>query len=147
MSSAARDLGAVTIGERLPGHTVPITLQRLVMEAGANRDFSSIHVDAEAAAKTGAPGPYANVIFLETLIEAALRSWAGDRAWIAEIGFTMRRFNCVGDTVTAGGEVTAVCATKRLAELDVWVESEHGTTVEGTAKVEFPIAKDDCDGQ
>jgi acyl dehydratase len=147
MSSGDCDLGAIRIGERLPGHTVPITLQRLVMEAGANRDFSSIHVDAEAAAATGADGPYANVVFLETLLEAALRGWAGDRAWIAEIGFTMRRFNCVGDTVTAGGKVTAVCSQKRLAELDIWIESERGTTVEGTAKVEFPIAKEDSDGQ
>ena len=28
------------VGEHLPEISIPITLQRLVMEAGANRDFS-----------------------------------------------------------------------------------------------------------
>jgi acyl dehydratase len=139
MSVASRGLGAVAIGERLPPRPVLLTLQRLVMEAGANRDFAPIHFDFEAGRGTGADGPYANATFLETLIEFALRDWAGDAAWIAEIGFTMRRFNCVGDTVTAGGEVTKVCLRERVAVLDVWVESERGTTVEGTAKVEFPL--------
>lgn len=132
-----RGSGSVAVGDALPGHSVPITLQRLVMEAGANRDFSSIHIDPEAAAKTGAPGPYANTIFLETLVEAALRGWAGPRAWIAEIGFTMRSFNCVGQTAAAGGTVTALNPEEQVAELDIWVEADGTRTLEGTAKVKF----------
>lgn len=145
-SAVGRSFESVAVGDSLPGHSVPITVQRLAMESAANRDFSSIHIDAEAAAKTGAPGPYANTIFLETLVEVALRGWAGPGAWIAEIGFTMREFNCVGDTVTAGGTVTAVRPEERVAELDIWIESARGRTLEGTAKVEFPGTKEGTDG-
>jgi acyl dehydratase len=140
------DFDRIAVGDTLPGHSVAITLQRLVMEAGANRDFAMIHTDPVAAAKTGAPTAYANTIFLETLIEAALRGWAGPRAWIAEIGFTMRSFNCVGMTAAAGGTVTALHPDERVAELDIWVEADGKRTLEGTAKVEFPTSEESSDG-
>jgi acyl dehydratase len=133
-----RRFADVAAGEQLPGHSVPITLQRLVMEAGANRDFAPIHFDREAAQATGAPEVYANTIFLEAVIESSLRRWCGLDARIREIAFTMRGFNCVGDTVTAGGQVTELNAAEQIAELDIWIESERGRTVEGSAKVWFP---------
>ncbi|HEX3910044.1 MAG TPA: hypothetical protein VHW67_05005 [Solirubrobacteraceae bacterium] len=132
-----REFETIVEGEALPGHTVKITLQRLVMEAGANRDFAPIHFDRDAARATGAPDVYANTIFLEAVIESALRRWAGLGAWIGEIAFTMRGFNCIGDTVTAGGSVVALDPERRLAELDIWVESQRGRTVEGSAKISF----------
>ena len=36
-------LDDVAAGEEIPEISMPITLQRLVMEAGSNRDFSLIH--------------------------------------------------------------------------------------------------------
>ena len=38
-----RKLSSVKAGEEIPAIAIPITLQRLVMEAGANRDLSLIH--------------------------------------------------------------------------------------------------------
>ena len=35
----------VEVGSEVPAVSIPIDLQQLVMEAGANRDFSSIHHD------------------------------------------------------------------------------------------------------
>jgi hypothetical protein len=43
-----------SVGESLPAISIPITLQRLVMEAGANRDFSLMHHDG-AVARQRAP--------------------------------------------------------------------------------------------
>ena len=40
-------------GMELPTVSIPITLQRLVMEAGANRDFSLIHHDCQVADHIG----------------------------------------------------------------------------------------------
>jgi acyl dehydratase len=137
-----RDFATIAEGDELPQHTVMITLQRLVMEAGANRDFAPIHFDREAARATGAPDVYANTIFLEAVIESSLRRWAGLNGRIREIAFTMRGFNCVGDTVNAGGAVVALDPAQRLAELDIWIESQRGRTVEGSAKVSFPATKD-----
>jgi acyl dehydratase len=130
----------VAVGDLVPPFTVALTLQRLVMEAAANRDFAPIHFDREAAAASGAPDVYANTTFIETLLEAALRSWAGPTARIAEIGFTMRDFNCVGDEVSAGGAVTGTreAGDELEVELDIWVESHRGRTTTGRAVVLVP---------
>ena len=48
MSAAeSANLAQLASGQALPDVTIPITLQRLVMEAGANRDLSLIHLDSE----------------------------------------------------------------------------------------------------
>lgn len=127
----------LVVGEALPPLRVAITLQRLVMEAGANRDFSPIHFDRDVARASGAPDAFANTTFNETLLEAAIRQWAGPSARIRVIEFAMKDFNCVGDVVSAAG-VVASTGERREVRLDVWIESERGRTVEGTAVVVFP---------
>jgi acyl dehydratase len=127
----------IRVGDPVAPLTLPITLQRLVMEAGANRDFSPIHFDPEVARESGAPHVFANTTFNETLIEAALRGWAGPAARIRAIEFSMKDFNCVGDVVSAAGSVTAV-GEDGTVELEVWIESHRGRTVEGSAAVQFP---------
>jgi acyl dehydratase len=135
---STRDFAEISEGEKLPEHTVAITLQRLVMEASANRDFAPIHFERAAAQATGAPDVYANTIFLETVLESAIRRWAGLGGRITEIAFSMRSFNCVGDLVSAGGTVVSLDPQQRLAELDIWIESpQRGRTVEGSATVRF----------
>ena len=49
--TSAEDINpaAISPGQALPEISVPITLQRLVMEAGANRDLSLIHHDTKVA--------------------------------------------------------------------------------------------------
>jgi acyl dehydratase len=132
--------GSLAAGDRLPPFTLVLTLQRLVMEAAANRDFAPIHFDAEAARQSGALDVYVNTTFIETLFEALLRSWAGLAARIRMIEFSMKAFNCVGDEVAACGEVVAVRDedTGGLAELNIWVEGPRGLTVTGAAVVAFP---------
>ncbi len=133
----------VAVGDVVAPFTVALTLQRLVMEAAANRDFAPIHFDAEAARVSGAPHVFANTTFVETLLEAAIRTWAGLAARITVMEFKMTDFNCVGDELSATGSVTAtrVEGDELLAELDVWIESPHGRTVTGSAVVAFPRAR------
>lgn len=134
------DAESIRVGDQLPPFSVLLTLQRLVMEAAANRDFAPIHYDGVAARDSGAPGVYVNTTFIETLFEALLRSWAGLAARIRVIEFSMKAFNCVGDEIVANGEVTGLRddGPDRVAELDICVEGPRGRTVTGTAVVAFP---------
>jgi acyl dehydratase len=125
----------IEVGQEIEPYVVKLTLQRLVLEAGANRDFAPIHFDADAARDSGAAGPYANTTFIETLFEAALRTWAGLAARIRMIEFSMKSFNVTGDEIAAHGRVTAF--TGDIAELDLWIEGPRGTTVVGRATVAF----------
>jgi acyl dehydratase len=144
MTTAAgvADIDTIAVGEQLPPYAVQLTLQRLVMEAAANRDFAPIHYDTVAARDSGAPDVYVNTTFIETLFEALLRTWAGLSAKIRVIEFSMKAFNCVGDEIAAHGEVTAVRdeGAERVVEVGTWVEGPRGRTVVGSAVVAFPRA-------
>ena len=128
----------VEVGMQIPAVTLPITLQRLVMEAGANRDFSLIHHDAAVARATGAPDAFANTYFLMGMFERLMRDWAGPRARIRKIGpLRMMIFNPVGDTVQFRGVVEAIDPLAGTLNLDMWVESERGKTVTAKAILEL----------
>ena len=127
------NLASIAVGDELPPISIPITLQRLVMEAGANRDFSLIHHDTGVAQATGAPEAFANTFFLMGMFERLLREWAGPSARVKKIGpLRMLIFNAVGDVILFKGVVEAVDESAGTVSVDMWVESDRGKTV--TAK-------------
>ena len=133
-------IAEVSIGQELPAITIPITLQRLVMEAGANRDLSLIHHDGDVARSTGAPDAFANTYFLMGMFERLMRQWAGPGARIRKIGpLRMMIFNAVGDTVSFKGTVESVNTSAGEVSLHMWVESERGKTVTCSALVNLAV--------
>jgi acyl dehydratase len=138
-TARSRSYDEVSVGELLPGVSVMITLQRLVMEAGVNRDFSPWHFDSLAARSSGAEGPFASTTLIETLLEAGIRDWAGLSPRIRMLEFAMMVPNCVGDEVRARGIVTSkrTDGARELVDVDIWLESHRGRTVEGSATVAF----------
>ena len=96
-------------GDALPAITIPITLQRLVMEAGANYDLSLMHHDKSAAQSVGASDAFANTFFLMGMYERLLREWAGTAMRIKRIGdMRMLSFNAVNDVVTFSGKIRKI---------------------------------------
>jgi acyl dehydratase len=121
---------AVSVGEKLPAVAFPLTVYRLVMEAGANRDFNSIHHNSEYARATGAPDMYANTLFLMGMWERCVRDWAGPEATILSLkGFRMGRFNVVGTTTTVTGTVTRVDTGSGEVSIRMACEDADGVTV------------------
>ena len=135
----------VVVGQEIPEVIMPLTLQRLVMEAATNRDFVPIHFDRAAAQFGGAPDAFANTLFIQMLIEVTLRGWMGLAGRLKRLGFRMFSFTHAGMVVHCKGKVT----DKRkeddqgLVELDVWYEAEFEgetvTTVKGSATVALPL--------
>ncbi len=135
------ELSNIEVGDELPAISIPVTLQRLVMEAGANRDLSLIHHDSKVAQATGAPDAFANTYFLMGMFERLMREWAGHSARIKKIGpLRMMIFNAVGDTIEFKGNVAAVDPQANTATVDMWVESPRGKTVTASAVLEFSEA-------
>ena len=111
-SPVQRRLTDMKAGDEVTPMSFPITVYRLVMEAGANRDFNSIHHNTEYAQATGVREMYANTSFLLGMWERAVREWIGPAGKIHSItGFRMRSFNYVGDTTTVTGKVTEIDST------------------------------------
>ena len=140
--SAQRYWDDVAEGDDVSPVEFPLTVYRLVVEAGANRDFNAIHHNSEIARTSGAPEMYANTGFLLGMWERAIREFAGLDGSVRRItGFRMRRFNIVGQTVVVRGRV----AGKRredgdaVVELELWSEVDGEVTVgPGTVTVALP---------
>lgn len=134
----------VAEGDELAPVAFPLPVYRLVMEAGANRDFNSIHHNSEYARQSGAPEMYANNMFLLGMWERAVREYIGLDGTIRSIkSFRMKSFNTAGDTVTVRGEVvrTWLDGETGRVELKLWSQNAHGTSVgPGTVEVTLPRA-------
>ncbi|MET0454157.1 MAG: acyl dehydratase [Mycobacterium sp.] len=141
--ASTRYFDEVRNGEQLPTVTFTLPIYRLVVAAGANRDFNSIHHNADYAKSTGAPDMYANVLFLLGMWERIVRDWIGEGGTINSLkGFRMRRFTTVGTTAT----IFAHVADKRIEDgmgivvLSVRTEDTDGITVgPGTIEVALPL--------
>lgn len=68
---------APAVGAAVGPVEMHLSLQRLVMVSGANRDFAPTHIDNEAARAGGAPAAYADVMFVFTMVERLLLEWSG----------------------------------------------------------------------
>lgn len=132
----------VTEGQELPPVAFPLPAYRLVMAAGSNRDFNSIHHNTQYAQATGAPEMYANTLFLLGMWERTVRDWIGTTGTIRAVrGFRMRRFTLVGETPTVTARVTGrrVEDGRGVVTLEVRTSDSTGVTVgPGTVEVELP---------
>jgi acyl dehydratase len=136
---AQRSFESVSVGDDLTPISIPITLQRLVMEAGANRDLSLIHHDRDVARSTGAADAYMNTFFISGMFERLLREWMGYHGRLNKItNLRMKIFNLVGDTVTFNGRVSDLIADDRQVVLELWSETDQGTTVTAQATITLP---------
>lgn len=140
---ADRVASDVGVGEVLVPVKFPLPVLRLVMEAGANRDFNLIHHNTEFAQASGAPEMYANTIFLQSMWERLVRDYIGNAGTIKKIeGFRMGSFNTAGDVVTVRGRVERVTPGPDDAsvELRVWSENSSGISVgPGLVTVGLPL--------
>lgn len=122
----------ISLGDELPPQEFPLSAFRLVMAAGSNRDFNSIHHNTEYAQSTGAPEMYANNFFLQGMWEKTVRNYIGLGGVIKSLkGFRMSSFNIVGDTVRTKGKVKSKWQEngENFLELEVWSENATGISV------------------
>ena len=129
----------IEAGTQIPDFVIPLTVQRLVMEAGANRDFAPIHHDREIARATGAEDMYANTLFLQGLIEVTLRNWMGLAGKLKKINMTMTAFNYAGDELVCGGKIVSKSDQdgQSIIELDIRVDNQRERSVTGKAWVQI----------
>jgi acyl dehydratase len=133
----------VVAGEAIEPLDFPITVYRLVMAAGANRDFNAIHHNADVARATGAPDIYANTLLLQGMWERTVRQYIGLAGVIVrQSGFQMRIFNCPGDTVTVRGRVDRhwYDMGTGFVDIEIWSDNAQGMSVgPGHVRATLPL--------
>ena len=140
--------GDVAVGDVVGPVEFALPIYRLVVAAGGNRDFNSIHHNRSYAVATNAPDAYASTFLLMGAWERVVRDWIGDAGTIRAIrGFRMRKFNLVGSVMTVSGTVTGV-RVERDAEEDTGVVTlelasrvrEDITVGPGEVEVTLPLS-------
>lgn len=119
-------------GDEVPPVVFHMTVFRLVVEAGANRDFHQIHHNTVVTQGTGAPDMYANNGFIQGMWERAVREYIGLDGRFKKTGpFRMKTFNNVGESVITRGTVkrTWVEGNEHLVELEMVSEHSRGISV------------------
>jgi hypothetical protein len=129
-------------GDEVPAVEFPLSVYRLVVEAGANRDFNSIHHNTDYAQTTGAPEMYANNIFLQGMWERTVREFIGLGGVMKSLkGFRMKIFNTVSETVITRGRVRRKWQEdgEAFVDLEIWSEHSKGISVgPGSVVVTLP---------
>lgn len=139
MTAVITSASQASVGTELPAVSFPITLYRLVMAAGGNRDFNAIHHNRDYARSTGAPDAYANTLFLMGMWERAINDWTDSRGRIVAIrGFRMSRFTTVGTTAVVVGTVTATDTSRGIVTFTVSTTDGDGCTV-GPGEVDVAL--------
>lgn len=144
LASRQRSFSDVVVGEELPSVEFPLTVYRLVVAAGGNRDFNSIHHNTAYAQATGAPEMYASTFFLMGMWERLVRDYIGPAGTILAIrDFRMRKFNLAGSTVQVRGRVrdARLDGDRGIVTLEVESVVDGQVTVgPGTVEVTLPAA-------
>lgn len=144
LASRQRSFSDVVVGEELPPVEFPLTVYRLVVAAGGNRDFNSIHHNTAYAQATGAAEMYASTFFLMGTWERLVRDYIGPAGTIRSISdFRMRRFNLAGSTVQVRGRVRDARpdGDRGIVTLEVESVVDGQVTVgPGTVEVTLPAA-------
>jgi MaoC like domain len=136
------------LGDSVGPIAMELSLQRLVMVSGANRDFAMTHIDNVAAQRAGAGAAFADVMFVFTMIDRLLLEWAGPSAVLRRIGpVRLRDFVIAGQELTVSGAVYDVQEAnlpdgRAGIDVDVEVVFSQGATsrVTGRGKVWLPSA-------
>jgi acyl dehydratase len=119
--------------------SIALTLQRLVMAAGANRDLAPVHHDPRVASQAGLGQPFANSMFVLTHLDRTMTEWAGWRSRVVAIDLRLVTPALADTTMTATGR-RVDDRTTDLAQCELVSRIEPGG-VHATATAEIRLAR------
>jgi 3-oxo-4,17-pregnadiene-20-carboxyl-CoA hydratase beta subunit len=125
-------------GDKLGPIRLRLTLQRLVMEAAADRDFAPSHHDPDYARDRGASSAFINFELAAAMFERLLREYAGPLSVLSHLRFRLIANAAIGTTLVTGGIVRDVQSDpsgRQQVFIDVWQGADEQETARGQARV------------
>lgn len=127
----------LSVGQALPALAFPITASAIIAGALATNDFAKVHHDPAAAAASGVPSIFMNILTTNGLVQRFVTEWAGVLARVRKIKIKLGAPNFVGDTMNLSGEVVAIDAENRQVEVQVKGLNGIGEHVNATITLAF----------
>jgi len=137
--SATRDLRTMIVGDNLPTtNYTPDNIQLFFYNAmlwNAHR----IHYDLPYATEVeGYKGLVIAGPMLGDWLGQVVDNWVGDDGIVEQLEYSNRQASFIGETLTAGGTITAVDVPNRRVSCDLYVKNEAGDVITpGKAIVRF----------
>lgn len=130
-----------SVGDEIPTFVRTPGLHHWNRYAAVNDEFVPIHMDDEAGRAAGYPTAFGMGNLQWSYLHDMLRQWIGDDGRIEHVHCQFRSANIKGQVITAHGLITTVRVEgdRRVVELEVWTEDQHGTRLApGGAVVSVP---------
>lgn len=134
----SRKLTEVSVGDRLPELTVPITTTVIVAGALATQDFTPVHHDKAAAQAQGLSDIIMNTMTTNGFVSRYVTDWSGPDARLVKIALKLGAPNSPGDTMKLNGSVTAIDVATGIVDIDVSGTNSWGDHVTASVRVALP---------
>ena len=131
-------LSSVSVGDKLPELSIPITAKLIVGGAIASRDYQNVHHDKDGAQALGSPDIFMNILTTNGLVGRYVTDWAGSQARLQNVKIRLGAPNYPGDTMVFSGEVTSVDSESGAIEVSLAGTNQLGPHVTGTVSVVLP---------
>lgn len=139
MSRAAARIAGIRAGDALPERAHTCSNVQLMLYNAALWNGHRIHFDETYAKDVeGYPGLVIAGPLLGDWLHQCVEEWLGEDGTLTRISYSNRIASYIGETLTAGGTVTAVDEDSGTVMLDVFIRNEAGdVAAPGTVTVRF----------
>ena len=131
------DVAALQTGFALPSRQHTATSVSLFVYNAAVWNPHRIHYDAPYTTEVeGHPGVVIDGPLQGDWLSQVALNWVGENGRVLSFSYSNRKAAYLGETLTSGGEVSAVFPAKGQGELELWIRNEAGEVITpGTATV------------
>jgi acyl dehydratase len=131
------------VGDRIPSVSMAVTLQRLVVAAGGERDFNPLHVDEAYARSCGFSTAFANGFFQQAMLDRTITDFTGSSGELRRLSLRMRAPVYLGRSLEVTGAISSLAKNGSwlVVELDLQLSTEDGLCSTGAATVRLPLGE------
>jgi acyl dehydratase len=131
------------VGERIPSVSMAVTLQRLVVAAGGERDFNPLHFDEAYARSCGFSTAFANGFFQQAMLDRTITDFTGSSGELRRLSLRMRAPVYLGRSLEVTGAISSLAkdGSWLVVELDLELSTEDGMCSTGAATVRLPLGE------
>jgi hypothetical protein len=130
----------VNEGDEIPAVDFMLTVQRMIIAAGANRNFSPLHHNTNIGRAAGAEDMFLQNGSCLMLWERVVSDWCGIYARVKKVTFRITDFHTAGDVIHVGGKIAKKYQENGLHLVDLKMQSDtpRKAGMVGTVVVALP---------
>ena len=133
----------VTEGNIVPGVSLELTRDRMVMIVCGTRDIFPLHHDLDFALASGYKAPAAPIAFIQGFVGRCLTDWTGPTGKIRKISLVLNSPNYQGDTISVAGKVAQKFVANGEHKLDCELtvtKQDNAVSATARATVTLPVS-------